>query len=217
MTAFLIITGAHPAERHLRRGGVRDRRRSTRVDRRARGARQPSGQGRAGGAARSDAPGSLHRDRTTRHHGREPRPRHVRRARARRLDLPGASTAPARRRGSCRTASRASSRSPSSPTFTSSSARWCRSLWRFSRPRRWRSGSRRRCCGSRRWSSRSSSASTASATCCCGCSASIARRRAPSSTTRRRSCSSSSRRARSWGRSAPSPARCCRCCSSSPT
>ena len=36
-------------------------------------------------------------------------------------------------------------------------------------------------------------------------------------TTRPKSCSSSSRRARTWARSAPSPVRCCRCCSSSPT
>ena len=33
MTAFLIITGVDPAERDLRRGGVRDRRRAARRDR----------------------------------------------------------------------------------------------------------------------------------------------------------------------------------------
>ena len=78
---------AHPAQRHLRRRRVRDRRCAAGVNRRRRGARQPSGQGRTDGPARSDAAGSLHRDGAARNHGGEPRPRHVWRARARRRDL----------------------------------------------------------------------------------------------------------------------------------
>ena len=75
-------------ERRVRRGRVRAARRAADRDRASRGAGRPARAPRLlailGSPARA---GSLHRDVAARHHGRQPRARHVRRARARRLAL----------------------------------------------------------------------------------------------------------------------------------
>ena len=82
------------------------------IDARASRARSPREAG-AGRPRRSEAEGSLHRHGADRHHGRQPRARHVRRARRRRLDPGSDRRAPPGRSGSRRTASPASSPSRS--------------------------------------------------------------------------------------------------------
>ena len=100
---------------------------------------------------------------------------HVRRARAGRVDRALARRRGRRIRGSPRTRWPASSPSPSSPTCTSSSARWCRRRWRCSaRPARCctcRRSSRRSSAASRRWSGAERVGNG-----CCGWSASAGRR-----------------------------------------
>ena len=123
MTAFLIITGADPAQRHLRRRRVRDRRRAARVDRRACGAGAIVSRRRC---RRSCAIRSGRTSTSPRRNSASPSRAWGSACMASTFS-PTASTTcsavPARRRGWCRTASPASSPSPSSPTSTSSSAR----------------------------------------------------------------------------------------------
>ncbi len=76
----------HP-ECPVRGGRVCHRRRAARVHRRQGGSRQPSGSDGSRRAARSGQAGSLYCDGAARHHRRQPRPRHVWRARAGRRHL----------------------------------------------------------------------------------------------------------------------------------
>ena len=95
MTAFIIIA-VLIVSTAVRRGRVRDRRvPRAAIDARA-AKRQPAGARRAVRCSRDPAEsGSLHRHRAARHHGREPRARHVRRARAGGQDRRAARAAPA--------------------------------------------------------------------------------------------------------------------------